>query len=1037
MKQSHLIQCFLLLFFLFQHSIVHAQFINNITVDTGPENVGQNTSLYIVNGHPAIAYEDATNQTLYYVRAVDLNGTTWNTPVQINSSINTINPSLTVHNGKPVMSYYDITNGVLKYAQSSDVNGESWGISSIADSNGDVGTYSSLAVVSGNPAMSYYDITNGDLKYIRSGDAGGFNWTPPASTVVSIDQTGNVGEHTSLHVVNGHPSISYYDVTNGNLKYVRASNPEGSVWDTPITIDQTGDVGTFNSLKIINGKPAISYYDATYGQLKYTSASDVNGTTWNTPQVIDTNGNVGQHTSLAIIDNKPAISYSDVSTGNLKFIQADDANGSSWTTTSIIAAANGQYTSLAVVNNEVAIAYYDYNKQVLKYIRDDSEIVEDNLGGEYYEKQMIVELGDLSEQERIDLRMDVGATLIDTCLCGTLELWRVPETIMIDGLPITEINEKEEKLRMKAKVEEAGRNYLMDISTFTAKPFESPSFFRTNNLNLQKLVRVGLVDSGMDYHLLNDYLDERPDTFDDCLNDPLGYDFPNDNSNPLDYLGHGTAMVGRIVNAYRGGLIDDINEFDSSVADSIKITNSKAFSQKSGNLFNMICSFKHLCLKGVDIVNCSAGYTGEKSLIFEKTIRELKDKCMLLVASAGNDSLNVDNTPHYPSGFDFDNIIAVAATNGFHSGLSSYSNYGNTSVDLGYPGTIGALKPGGGIDFTFGSSQAAAGVTSIAAILTSQFPEASYIDIRNVIFETVTPISGLPVSTEGIANFTDAHDALAAIEMGNFTPCVCLPAVSCSDITVSLDASQSIHLNARDFDNGSYSNCMEGDVFFSFNTSVDDSTRIFNCNDRGTKQIQIWITDASGQQDFCTAELTVEDDGTNNCPPCPPSLHLSGVLSSGLYQAAQTITINATLEDNSSVTLIAGESITLEGGFTVNAGSDFLAMIGSCQNITTDEVEDRTTAEKDISKIDLTVYPNPFQNNATIQYSLLEDTIIDLYVTDFSGKVIERLVFQKNKGTGEHEIALDGRKFTSGIYFLVLKTSKEIQTQKLMILGNN
>ena len=84
-------------------------------------------------------------------------------------------------------------------------------------------------MVNGVPAISYFDSTNGDLKYIRAFGSSGTNWAIP----ITIDSTGNVGSYTSLAFVNGFPAISYLDSTNGNLKYVRAGKPDGSLWDSP------------------------------------------------------------------------------------------------------------------------------------------------------------------------------------------------------------------------------------------------------------------------------------------------------------------------------------------------------------------------------------------------------------------------------------------------------------------------------------------------------------------------------------------------------------------------------------------------------------------------------------------------------------------------------------------------------------------------------------------------------------------------------------------------------------------------------------
>ncbi|MDZ4290204.1 MAG: choice-of-anchor D domain-containing protein, partial [Prosthecobacter sp.] len=135
------------------------------------------------------------------------------------------------------------------------------------DSTGDVGYYTSLAIVNSNPAISYLDITNGDLKYVRASDASGTSWSGP----VTVDNTGRVGYFTSLAVVDGNPAISYYDDTNGDLKYVRASDASGTSWGTPVTVDSTGLVGFFTSLVVVDGNPAISYLDYGNGNLKWAT----------------------------------------------------------------------------------------------------------------------------------------------------------------------------------------------------------------------------------------------------------------------------------------------------------------------------------------------------------------------------------------------------------------------------------------------------------------------------------------------------------------------------------------------------------------------------------------------------------------------------------------------------------------------------------------------------------------------------------------------------------------------------------------------
>lgn len=85
--------------------------------------------------------------------------------------------SMAVINGNPAIAYYDATNGDLKFVRAADPRGKTWLTPLTLASRGDVGLYPSLAIINGNPAVSYYDATNGTLCYIRSTDASGVFWS--------------------------------------------------------------------------------------------------------------------------------------------------------------------------------------------------------------------------------------------------------------------------------------------------------------------------------------------------------------------------------------------------------------------------------------------------------------------------------------------------------------------------------------------------------------------------------------------------------------------------------------------------------------------------------------------------------------------------------------------------------------------------------------------------------------------------------------------------------------------------------------------
>ena len=346
--------------------------ITPTTLDVGTGVVGTYISHAIVSGTPAISYYDESNGDLKYMRALDANGTFWGAPVTVDSVGNVGRfTSLAVVDGTPAISYYDDTNDDLKFIRASDATGTAWSSLSIRilDSTGKVGTSTSLAVVNGNPAISYHDVTNGDLKYVRATGTNGKSWNAP----LTLDSTGSVGLHTSLAVVNGTPAISYYDDTNDDLKYLRATDASGTTWGTSLTLDSTGAVGQYTSLAVVNGNPAISYDDSTNSDLKYVRATDADGTIWEAPLTLDSTGQVGTHTSLKVVNGNPAISYHDFTNANLKYVRATDVSGTAWSTpvTSNSDSADrvGQYSALLVVGGNPAICYFDSTNGNLKFVR--------------------------------------------------------------------------------------------------------------------------------------------------------------------------------------------------------------------------------------------------------------------------------------------------------------------------------------------------------------------------------------------------------------------------------------------------------------------------------------------------------------------------------------------------------------------------------------------------------------------------------------------------------------------------------------------
>jgi subtilisin family serine protease len=172
---------------------------------------------------------------------------------------------------------------------------------------------------------------------------------------------------------------------------------------------------------------------------------------------------------------------------------------------------------------------------------------------------------------------------------------------------------------------------------------------------------------------------------------------------------------------------------------------------KEDQLVNAILfavELKRRNLANVRVLNNSYGYTTVagprcRPSSLENAIRKAADQNILFVASAGNSRKSNDEKPHYPSGLNVPNIIAVAGTSPTDQ-LYEDSNYGLTTVHIGAPGQrILSTDPPDDYDYGSGTSFAAPFVSGAAALILSKCPTLSTVTVKACILDGADRVEDL------------------------------------------------------------------------------------------------------------------------------------------------------------------------------------------------------------------------------------------------------------------------------------------------------
>ena len=258
---------------------------------------------------------------------------------------------------------------------------------------------------------------------------------------------------------------------------------------------------------------------------------------------------------------------------------------------------------------------------------------------------------------------------------------------------------------------------------------------------------VAVIDSGMDMdhpdlkanlwinsgEIANDNIDNDGNGYVDDVN---GWDFYEDDNQPDDTYGHGTHCAGTI-----GAAGNNTNQV-VGVCWSAAIMPLRAGAGPTLSDADIVDAIRYAANNGAKVLSNSYGGLGYNETAF-RSIEYANSLGCIFVAAAGNSALDNDTTPVYPASYELPNIISVAATDE-NDDLATFSNYGETSVDLAAPGVnIVSTYLGGDTESQQGTSMACPHVAGAMALLLSEMEEITPAAAKQLLLDSVDEIDSL------------------------------------------------------------------------------------------------------------------------------------------------------------------------------------------------------------------------------------------------------------------------------------------------------
>ncbi len=293
-------------------------------------------------------------------------------------------------------------------------------------------------------------------------------------------------------------------------------------------------------------------------------------------------------------------------------------------------------------------------------------------------------------------------------------------------------------------------------------------------------VVVAVIDTGIDYNhpdlAANVWVNtsEIPgngvdDDGNGYIDDIHGYDFFNNDGDPLDDNNHGTHVSGTIAAVGNNGIgIVGVN-WNAQVM-GLKFLGANG----RGDTQSAVSAVAYAIEMGATVINNSWGGSSFSQSL-KDAVLDANDAGILFVASAGNNSKDNDSAPSYPTSYDVPNVLSVAAIDRLDA-IARFSNFGRDSVDIGAPGVdiLSTITNSRYAAFN-GTSMAAPHVSGAAALLLDDNPGLDAISLKALLTGTSVAIESLAsksvygarLNIDNALNCDESSDHVLLIEPGS------------------------------------------------------------------------------------------------------------------------------------------------------------------------------------------------------------------------------------------------------------------------------